>query len=134
MASTCFWPAHAYRAQRPRNESKQNSNRAPLTHSSGGWGLGMLVVLVVLLLLLVVVFFLCSPLNSLVHWLRSLLLSLPLSLCGCVGVCASFWAICGDRLSNGKAEKTQNSVYRKRVRGAEVAARGHHNGVLDLSV
>jgi len=30
--------------------------------------------------------------------------------------------------------KNPNSVYRKRERGAEVAARGHHNGVLDLSV
>lgn len=52
----------------------------------------------------------------------------------CVGVCV---CVCEhvllDDWQSGKAEKPK-SVYRKRVRGAEVAARGHHNGVLDLSV
>lgn len=73
-----------------------------------------------------------------VHWLCALSL-----LCGSVR--ASFWTAsgsggtlgsgggCGGDYQNGKAEKPK-SVYRKRVRGAEVAARGHHNGVLDLSV
>lgn len=48
----------------------------------------------------------------------------------CVCVCER---VLLDDWQSGKAEKPK-SVYRKRVRGAEVAARGHHNGVLDLSV
>jgi len=122
--------AHAYNAKRPRSESKQNSNRAPISvqvvadDDGGGSGGNVAVVLVVV-------------------GLPKALLCTGCALCSllCGSLCILAGSKGGKRLATTgwqteKPTKLKNpkSVYRKRVRGAEVAARGHHNGVLDLSV